>query len=162
MSIPKKALQIYDEDNYIKNYKRKAYIDDNVLLKSGVNIYDVIIAFQLENKKFYKDFSSEVYDKNNFTNIKSLQDKKAEYKILTLNTVLNNYDFGYDKYNRLQVQEAQITFKYDHDKGHYKKYSYMTGGKLIGFNITYIDLIDDTYRTVKDVVKKIKQLEEKL
>lgn len=154
------ALKIYDEENYSNNYKRKAYIDDNVLIKKGVDIKSVINAFQLEKKKKYTKLLSQVNAKNNLKKIEGLKENKEQYKLFTLNYILNNYDYGYDKYNRLRIEEIEITYKYDVQKENYKKYSYTTGGALSNYNMTYIDLIDDTYNTIEKVVKKIKQLEE--
>jgi len=157
------ALKIYDDDKYSESYKRKAYNDDNVLFEERVLIKDLIIAFQLYNKKKYEEFFSEVNGKNNFETIEKLKANKHNFKQFTLDYVLNNYDYGYEKYNRLQIQEIEVTYKYDVENEQYKKYSYMMGGKLINYNMTYMDLLDDTdtYNTIKKVVNKIKQLEEK-
>jgi hypothetical protein len=162
MNKLKKVLEVYDEDKYYENYKRKAYIDDNVLIKNGVNVKTVIDVFQLEKKEIYKKYLSEVEKKNNYNNIKKLKERKEQYKIFTLKYNLNNYDYGCDKYDRLQIQEVEETYRYDNNKERYKQHSYTVGGSMINYNMTYMDLIDNTYKTIKDVVTRIKKLEEKL
>ena len=54
----------------------------------------------------------------------------------------------------------QETHKYDAKINKYKMASYTTGGRdLKKYNLTYNDLVDCTYNSIKKVVKKIQQLE---
>lgn len=171
------TLEVYDEDKYYDNYKRKAYIDDNVLIKNGVRIKTIIDVFQLEKKELYKKLLSEVEVKNKIKNKinEELNKNKEQYKIFTLKYYLDNYDYGCGKYNRLHIQEIEETYIYDDkiegtdifgneikDKDKYRRFSRTMSESFINYNMTYNDLIDDTYKTIKDVVNRIKQLEEKI
>jgi len=159
-----KNLEIYDENKYYDNYVRKAYNDDNVLIKNGVDLVDVIIAFQLEKKEIYKKLKLETLRKNNYDEINELVSQNRPYKIFNVKYELKNYDYGCDKYNQLYLQQMEETYKYYTKTGEYKIASTKTGGRdLKKYNLTYMDLIDkDTYATIKKVVKKIKLLEKTL
>ena len=153
-------LEIYDEE-YYDNFVRKAYNDDNVLIEKGVNVEDVISAFQLEKKEIYQELKSEIERNNNHNVIKNLIEEKRPYKILKVKYLLKNYDFC-SRYNELCLQIIEETYKYNTTTREYKFSSYSTGGRnLKKYNLTYINLIDDTYNSIKKVVKKIKQLEKK-
>ena len=93
------TLEIYDEDKYFHNFERKAYNDDNVLIKHGVHVKDIITAFQLEKKDFYKKMKSKTHGMNKYDTIKDLVNEKKPYKIFKAEYQLKNYDFGCDKYN---------------------------------------------------------------
>jgi hypothetical protein len=154
------TLEIYDEDRYFYNFERKAYNDDNVLIKNGVYVKDIITAFQLEKKDFYKKLKSKTHGMNKYDMIKDLVNEKKPYKIFKTEYQLKNYDFGYDKYHELCIQQMQETHKYDAKINKYKMTSYTTGGRdLKKHNLTYNDLVDSTYNSIKKVVKKIQQLE---
>jgi len=159
-----KNLEIYDENKYYDNYIRKAYNNDNVLIKDGVELADVIIAFQLEKKELYKKLKSEASMKNDYDMINELVSQNRPYKIFNVKYELNNYDYGCDKYNELYLQQMEETYKYYTKTGEYKIASTKTGGRdLKKYNLTYTDLIDnDTYTTIKKVVNKIKLLEKTL
>lgn len=154
------TLEFYDDDKYYDNYKRKAYNDDNVLIKKGVLVEDIITAFQLEKKELFTKLKSETLMKNNYVTIKDLVAEKAPYKIFKVEYKLKNYDFGCNKYDELCIQQIQETHKYDAKNDKYKMSSYTTGGRdLKKHNLTYNDLVDGTYNSIKKVVKKIQQLE---
>jgi hypothetical protein len=162
MTVPKKlkeALDIYDDKKDDK-YKRKAYIDDIVLIEVGVDIKHLINAFQLEKKDKYKKLLSQIEAKNKKENIDKLKLNKEPYKIFTLKYYLKYYDFGYDKYKKLHIEEQEELYKYNTNINEYKYYSTTDGGNRIKYNMKYLDLIDDTYKTIKDVVNRIKKLEE--
>ena len=155
-------LEIYDEDKYYDNFVRKAYNDDNVLIEEGVNVEDVITAFQLEKKEIYQELKSEIERNNDYNAIKKLIEEQRPYKILKVKYLLKNYDFC-SRYNELCLQKMEETYKYNTTSGEYKFFSYTTGGRnLKKYNLTYIDLIDDTYNSIKKVVNKIKKLEKHL
>lgn len=151
------ALDLYNEDKY--EFERRAYNDDNVLIKKSVKLNDVLASFDLINKKFYKDYVKIINVKNNITEINKLKEKNKQYTLFTIKYYLNNYDYGNDKYNRLDLEELEETYKYDVEKKKYKRQSYLSGGNLKHYNLTYNDLIDDTYKTIESVVNKIKALE---
>lgn len=108
-----KALDLYDEDNY--EFERRAYNDDNILIKKSVKLNDVLVSFNLKNKEFYKD-----YVKNNIREINKLKEGKKQYTLFTIKYYLNNYDYGNDKYNRLVLEELEEKYKYDIDKKNIK------------------------------------------
>lgn len=166
MTIPKKykktlinALEIYDENQYYYNYKRKAYNDDSVLIEDGVDVNNVIAAFQLKKNFLYKNFLTKVKRKNDKKKIEELIKNNNNYTIFKLEINLNNYDYGNHKYDRLNIQEIEYRYEYDNKKNLYDIFPNY-GGYKIDYNMTYMDLIDDTYKTIKDVVNRIKKLEE--
>lgn len=166
MSLPEdikdklyKSLYLYDEEYYYDNYIRKAYDDDNVLIKKGVKLYNIITSFNLKNRKFYKDIDDKINKKNDYKNIELLQSNKNPYKINILRYKLDNFDYGCDKYDKLNLEETEEIYKYDNDKGRYIKYSTLSGGNRYNYNLTYNDLKCKTYNTIEDVVKNIKELE---
>lgn len=107
------ALDLYNEDNY--EFERRAYNDDNILIKKSVKLNDVLVSFNLKNKEFYKD-----YVKNNIREINKLKEGKKQYTLFTIKYYLNNYDYGNDKYNRLVLEELEEKYKYDIDKKNIK------------------------------------------
>ena len=123
------ALDLYDENKSYDNFARKAFNDDNVLIKRGVKIKDVLIAFDLINKKFYNDLILEIKNKNNYENIEKLKKIQKPYVIFTIKYYLNNYDYGCDKYNRLYIEELEETHIYNKDNGKYKYSSFLSSGK---------------------------------
>ena len=133
------------------------------MIKDGVLVEDVITAFQLEKNDFYKKIKSKTLRNNDYDAIKTLVNENKPYKIFKAEYQLKNYDFGCDKYNELCIQQLEETHKYDATTNKYKTSSYRTGGtKLKKYKLTYNDLIDDTYNSIKKVVKKIQQLEKNM
>lgn len=168
MSIPEdikdklyNALEIYNNEEY--KYIRKAFDDDNVLIMRGVNINDIIIAFDLYKKDFYIKNLKIVNEKNNKEEIKNNKSNNLPYIIYTLKYYISEFDHtGNSKYNKLYLQELKETYKYDNKIKKYIMSSYKFGGKKFYYELKYIDLLDNTYNTIELVVKKILQLEKKI
>lgn len=112
MSIPDnlknklyKALELYNEDKAYENFIRKAYDDDGILIRRDVKLNDIIVAFNLKNKDFYKKYIRECNSKNNQSIINDKINKKQIYNKYTLKYYIGNYDYGSDKYNKLYIEE---------------------------------------------------------
>jgi len=150
-------LEFYDNDKYYDNFDRTAYNDDNVLIETGVPLDAVIKDFNLEDKGFYKLYKEETLSKNpNNDTINSLKEQQENYYLYKVEYQLTNYDFGCNKYNSLYMHQVRENYKFNTKTNEYKT-SVTTGGKK--YKITYTDLINANYTTVKKVVKGIQRLE---